>query len=471
MGAAMPSPATAVSARWTLLPGSAGAFEIVENATVVVQGSRITDVLRVRPAEITRHIEAPQGILFPGFVNLHNHSLNGPIFRGIVDDMGPETEADGLVHGVLLPLGDLAGRMLAEEEIRAVYRLAVVELLRSGTTAVLDMPRAVHSGFFAVAKEMGLRVFGAPYIFSTPTRGVDALGDPVYEAIDEDRSLRDALKIADEYDDGPGGLVRIGFGPHATDTCSPGLLRRIAREVRERSTFASIHVAQSRMEVDVVKRRHGVTPVELLHRTGLLGPGLIAAHCVYAEPGDLDLLRESGTTVANCPLTFARSGVTVSFDRFHRHGVRTGIGTDAYSFDHFAEMRAAGFISKLSSGDSGAADAATLLRAATETGAAALSRPDLGRIEPGGTADLVVVDLNAAALQPVRDPLKNLVWNATPADVSLVIVNGEVVVRDGRPVACDEAGVVRSAAAAVQRLWEAAEREGVLARPGRSGRS
>ncbi|URM96452.1 amidohydrolase family protein [Actinomadura madurae] len=460
-----------MSARWTLLPGSAGAFKIAENVTVIVQGSRITDVLRGRPGAGVRHIEVPQGILFPGFVNLHNHSLNGPIFRGLVDDIGPQTQADGLVYSVLLPLGDLAGQVLSEDEIKAVYRLAVVELLRSGTTTVLDMPRAVHSAFFAVAKKMGLRVFGAPYIFSTPTRGVDALGDPIYHAIDQDRSLKDALTIADEYDDGPGGLIRIGFGPHATDTCSPGLLRRIAREVRERSTFASIHVAQSRLEVQAVKRRHGVTPVELLRLTGLLGPDLIAAHCVYAEDQDLDLLRDSGTTVANCPLTFARSGVTVSFDRFHRHGVRTGIGTDAYNFDHFAEMRAAGFISKLSSGDSGAADAATLLRAATETGAAALSRPDLGRIEPGRTADLVVVDLGAAPLQPVRDPLRNLVWNATPGDVSLVLVDGDIVVRDGRPVRCDEAGVVRDATAAVERLWEAAERAGVLAVRGRDGRS
>jgi cytosine/adenosine deaminase-related metal-dependent hydrolase len=291
---------------------------------------------------------------------------------------------------------------------------------------------------------------------------VDDAGRPVYGTGDEERSLRDVLSVIDEYDDGPGGLVRIGFGPHATDTCGPEFLRRVAAEARDRGATVSIHVAQSHLEVDTIRARYGRSPVEYLDDVGLLGPNLVAAHCVYVEPGDLDRLRDSGTTVANCPFTFARSGVTVAFDRFHRHGVATGIGTDAYGFDFFAELRAAGFISKLAVGDGTAADAATLLRAATQVGAAALPWPDVGRIAPGAAADLVAVDLGAPHLQPVRDPVRNLVWNATPADVSLVMVNGRPIVADGVVVGCDESAVVRRAAEAVHRLWEAAERAGVL---------
>jgi cytosine/adenosine deaminase-related metal-dependent hydrolase len=183
---------------------------------------------------------------------------------------------------------------------------------------------------------------------------------------------------------------------------------------------------------------------------------------VLVEDRDLAILRDSGTTVANCPLTFARSGVSVPFDRFHRRGVRTGIGTDGYCFDYLAELRAAGFASKLTSGDSGAGDARTLLTAATEVGASALPWPRLGRLERGWLADLVVVDLGSAHVQPVRDPLKNLVWNATPADISLVMVNGKVVVEDGKLLGVDEQAVIRSATAAVERLWEKAEQQGVL---------
>jgi len=458
----MPSPRTALRARWTVVPGPSGALEAAEGLTVLVEGNRIVDVTRAPDGVAARVVEAPRGILLPGFVNLHNHALNGPIFRGIVDDAGSSAPADSIVYGLLLPLGDLAGRLLSEDDIRAVYRLALLEIIRSGITSVLDMPRAVHHGLFVVAKEMGLRLFGAPYVFSTPTLGLDAKGKPVYGPGDEDKSLDAALRVADAYDEGPGGRVRVGLGPHATDTCSPRLLRRIREEARERETFVSVHVAQSRIEVESVRSRHGRSPVELLHDAGLLGPDVVAAHCVYAEKSDLDLLRDTGTTVANCPLTFARSGVTVPFDRFHKHGVRTGVGTDAYSFDFFAELRAAGLLAKTASGDPGAVDAPTLLRAATEVGADALSRPDLGRIASGRIADLIVVDLGGPHVQPVRDPIRNLVWNATPADVRLVMVDGRILVHEGKVAGWNEDAIAHRATLAVERLWAAAQREGIL---------
>jgi cytosine/adenosine deaminase-related metal-dependent hydrolase len=457
---------TAVSARWTLLPSPAGGLEAAEGVTVVVRGNRIEDVVR-RPFEgtVDHRVELPGGVLLPGFVNLHNHAINGPIFRGIVDDVVEQNRqgvvADNIVYSLLLPLGDLAGEVLSDDELLAVYRLAMLELLRSGTTSVLDMPRAAHHWMLEAARDLGLRAFAAPYIFSSPGRGVDADGRPVYVDIDEDASLRAALELADEYDEGPGGRIRVGLGPHATDTCSPRLLRRIADLARERDTFVSIHVAQSRLEVDEAKRRHGATPVEYLEQVGLLGPRTVAAHCVYVEDGDLSLLRDSGTTVAHCPLTFARSGVTVSFDRFHRQRVRVGVGTDAYSFDYLAELRAAGFVAKLTSGDSGAATADVLLRAATETGASALT-DDLGTIAPGRFADLVGVDLTAPHVQPVRDPIRNLVWNATSADVSLVMVDGRVLMEDGWVAGVDQHRIVTDAASAVDRLWRQAEVAGVL---------
>lgn len=462
----MPDQLIAITARWIVLPVRSGGLEAVEGVTVLVRGNRIVDVLRGQVAVVAdQWVDLPNGIVLPGFVNLHNHALNGPVFRGIVDDLGAgapgQVEADNIVYGLLLPLGDLASQVLSDDELQAVYRLAVLELLRTGTTSALDMPRAQHHWFLSVAAELGLRAFAAPYIFSSPSRGIDDHGRPRYVPIDEDASLAAALEIAERYDEGRDGRIRVGFGPHATDTCSPRLLRRIAELAEQRDTFVSIHVAQSRFEVESVRARLGCTPVELLRNVGLLGPRTVVAHGVYVEDSDLDLLREHGATVAHCPLTFARSGVTVAFDRFHRAGVRTGIGTDAYSFDHFGELRAAGLVSKLTSGDGGSADAATLLAAATMVGGSALDER-LGRIEAGCLADLVGVDLSAPHLQPVRNPLRNLVWNATPSDVAFVMVDGRVVIEGGRATGCDERDVVNEASAAVERLWHAAEIAGVL---------
>lgn len=456
---------TAITARWTMLPSASGPPEAVPGVTVLVRGEVIEDVVRTPVPSADRHLDLPGGVLLPGFVNLHNHALNGPLFRGVVDDVGAGTpgpvDPDNIVHSLLLPVGDLAAQVLSDEELTAIFRLAVVELLRSGSTSVLDMPRVQHHWFLGAAAELGLRAFVAPYVFSTPSRGVDPQGRPVYVGLDEDASLAAVVEVADRYDGTGDGLLRVGFGPHATDTCSPRLLCRIAAMAVERETFVSIHVAQSRLEVAAVRERHGRSPVEYLHDVGLLGPRTILAHGVYVEDTDLGLIRDSGATVAHCPLTFARSGVSIAFERFHGAGVRTGIGTDAYSFDHFGELRAAGLISKLTSGDGGVADAATLLDAATRVGGDALD-PRLGRIAPGCLADLVGVDLSAPHVQPVRDPLRNLIWNATPADVDLVMISGRLCLESGVVAGCDEARVVDAAAAAVERLWHAAETAGVL---------
>lgn len=458
---------TAITARWTLLPG-ATEVEVADDAVVLVRGRTIEAVLRGQPppAGAARRIDLPTAVLLPGFVNLHNHALNGPIFRGIVDDIPNRSDdspidGDNLVHSLLLPLGDLTSTVLSDEQLRSIFRLAIVELLRSGTTTVLDMPRAQHTGLLEAARELGIRLHAAPYIFSAPSRGVDALGRPRYEDIDENASLAAAIAVAERFDEGLEGRIRVGFGPHATDTCSPRLLRRIAAAARERGAVISIHVAQSRAEVDVVRQRYGCTPVEYLADAGVLGERTVVAHGVYVEDSDLELLRATGATVAHCPLTFARSGVRVSFDRFHRAGVRTGIGTDAYSFDHLAELRAAGFQAKLDAGDGGAATAPTLLAAATSVGGAVLD-PRLGRVESGFLADLVAFDLSAAHLQPVRDPIRNLVWNATPSDLAWSMIDGVVVAEGGGLSGVPEARIVSEAAEAVARLWSAAEERGVL---------
>jgi cytosine/adenosine deaminase-related metal-dependent hydrolase len=212
--------------------------------------------------------------------------------------------------------------------------------------------------------------------------------------------------------------------------------------------------------VEASHRRHGCGPVEHLGRLGLLGGDLLAAHCLYATDGELDLLARSRTTVVNCPLVYARWGAAAPFHRFTARGVRTAIGTDQER-DFVLELRTAGLLSKLHAGQAHVASATEMLRAATLTGAEALGRADLGRIEPGARADLVVVDLGRPPLYPAFDPVASLVWHATGADVTAVVVDGEVLVENGRFVRGDEAAIRRDAAAAIERVWAAASARGL----------
>lgn len=450
----------AIRTRWTVVPG-ANSLEVVQGVTVVVEDNKIVDVTHDDVTRVDEFIRVDDGILVPGFVNLHNHALNGPVFKGIVDDYDRSGTSGSLIYNLLMPLGDLAATSPSDDDLRAIFRLALLDMVKSGTTTMLDMWRPNHRMFLDVAKEMGVRAYGAPYLMSTPPAGVDASGRPTYTDADETQSLRLFRSLFDEYDEGPDGRIRIVLGPHGTDTCSPELLRSVRRIATELETPITIHAAQSRAETATIQARYGLTPIEYLESTGIVGPDVVASHCVFATDADLRILADSGTSIANCPLTFARGGLTAPFQRFIDQGVRTGIGTDGYGFDFLEELRSAGLVSKLHQEKSNAATAEQLLWAGTESGASALGRDDLGRIEVGAKADLVIVDLGRAGLQPVRNPIKNLVWYGTASDVSMVMVDGRVLLRDRHPVGIDERTVVAAGAEAVHRLWERAEGLGI----------
>jgi cytosine/adenosine deaminase-related metal-dependent hydrolase len=228
-------------------------------------------------------------------------------------------------------------------------------------------------------------------------------------------------------------------------------VRRLADEI---GCPVTTHVAQSEAELQVVAERYGGrSPVEYLDWVGLLGSDLLAAHCIHAPPRDLETLRHRGTTVINCTRTFSRGAVAAPFGRFTANGLRTVIGTDGYNMDLVTELGAAGLVAKLTATNSSIATARDLVRAATTDAAAALRRPDLGRIAPGCPADLVAFDLGRPHLQPVSDPLQALIWRGSGADLWLSMVDGQVLVDEGVYQISDEATIATAGAAAIEKVW------------------
>jgi cytosine/adenosine deaminase-related metal-dependent hydrolase len=433
---------------------------LLRNRSVVIEGAHILEVTHADPGPGDVVLESEHGLVLPGFINLHTHCLNTPLFRGIIDDPSPIGGTP--IYSILMPLGDLAVKQLCRAELRSVVELGMLERLKSGSTTLVDMWRSEQHVFFEVASAMGIRAYAFPYLFSHRKLGVDRHGKPTYEASTEsDGGLGRAVALFHEFDEGSLGRIRVGLGPHGTDTCDAELLRAVRHTANELGCPISIHLAQSRPEVEQIQRRYGKSPVEYLHEIGLLGPDLVAAHCVYATDGDLELLRYTGTPVAHCPVVFARGGTPALYHRFASRNLVTGIGTDQEA-DYVSELRTAGIVSKLHFGQPEVASAWDLVGAATLQGATALRRPDLGRIAPGARADLVVVDLGHAHLRPIREPIKNLVWHATGHDVSDVIVDGELLVKDAVYLRGDEAAIGRRAALAVEKIWSIAEKEGIL---------
>jgi cytosine/adenosine deaminase-related metal-dependent hydrolase len=247
--------------------------------------------------------------------------------------------------------------------------------------------------------------------------------------------------------------MRVILGPHAADSCAPDLLRRVDAIASERNILVTIHLAQSQGEVERVAQQRGLGCAAYIQSVGLLREGVILAHGTHLRDDELRLVRDAGATIANCASVFLRGGKAPNFERFRRAGVRVGIGTDAERMDFFAQLRATGFASKQAYGAGDAATAAELLRAATMGAADILRRPDLGRIEKGATADLLVIDALKPHLQPVNDPVRSAVWYATPADIDTVLINGRAVIRGGKAVGIDEAAIIAAGAAATRRVW------------------
>jgi cytosine/adenosine deaminase-related metal-dependent hydrolase len=309
---------------------------------------------------------------------------------------------------------------------------------------------------FDAAEEMGLRFYGAPYVFSSQGESDGDMCD-----------LSIWNELYDRWHGAGGDRIRVAMSPHATDTCSPDLLQSACARAAELDIPLTIHVAQSRDEVDTIRRRHGGrSPVEYLDWLGLLRPNMLAAHCVECSDNDLSLLAARDVTILNCPRTLARAGVTASYARFAAHGVRTLVATDGYNMDIVSELGAAALISKTSSGRADVASASELVDAVTRQAAKAIGRDDLGVIRKGASADLTVLDLSGPYLNPLHDPLRAMVTLGNRADVETVMVDGRLLVREGRFQLGDEGNIVSAGAAAVAKIWNLPEARRAFDREG-----
>jgi cytosine/adenosine deaminase-related metal-dependent hydrolase len=397
-----------IRADWTIAHMN-GRQVPVEDLSLIVEDGCIADLTREPPEGET--IAIPGGIAFPGFINLHNHTINAPLFRGIVDDLPRKAIGESKVYSMLMPIGALAVSHLDPDELQALVALGLLEFARSGATTLVDQFRPRQMAILELAKRWGLRLYGGPYLFS-PARAIGdaSVARAAQGSFEGETGLAAFEELFARFDEGERGRIRVILGPHAADSCAPDLLQAVDRIHRERGLLATIHLAQSQGEVDRVRAERGLDPAGYMESVGLLREGVIFAHGVHLTDGELARVRAAGATIAHCASVFLRGGKSPNFARFAERGVRFGIGTDAERLDMFSQLRASGFASKQATGAGNAGTAAGLFHAATIAGADALRRPDLGRIERGATADIVIVDANKPHLQPINDPIRTLVW-------------------------------------------------------------
>ena len=455
---------TLVRGRWVVGFDGRG-HRLIDHGVVVYEDDRIVHVGRRFDGTTDREIDCgPLGLVCPGFVNIHSHSGTQAGSK-LISDFG-RRELYGC--GYLNYSTPGPGKEAVGEAPEPGARQYVWELLRTGTTTAFDVGPAADMAEVVVraAGAMGLRLYVGPG-FADVAYSFDARGVIQYTPKPEAgrQRLATAIDFVKRHDGTHGGRIRGALVPSQADTNSPELFRAARAAANELGVPVQTHVAQNLKEFHRVLQTTGKTPVAYLHEVGFLGPDAILGHCIYTAEhpwtgypgeGDLPLIVEAGASVGHCPNAYARRGLTmISFDRYRAAGVNVGLGTDSYPRDMIAEMRWAQATNKLVEGSVFAAPAQAVFNAATLGGARALGRDDLGRLAPGATADLAVIDLDHPRIGVVRDPIRALVESAIGDDVKTVVVDGRVVVDNGVVPGVDGRALRDACQQAALAYWQA----------------
>ncbi|MBT2673400.1 amidohydrolase, partial [Streptomyces sp. ISL-14] len=372
-------------------------------------------------------IDADGCLVLPGLVNTHTH-LAMTLLRGRADDV--------TLQGFLERVLPAEAELLAPKNVAAAVRLAIAESVRAGVTSALDM-YWFHEAAEQAARETGWRLHSGPTFMDVP--------EPPDGRVHEER-LAWARRDLEARGPARHGRRPVVFA-HSTYTLSPDQLTEIAALAREFGALLHIHAAENATEVATVEVRYGKRPVELLDSLGLLGPDLLLAHAVELTGREIAALARTGTSIAHCPVSNLKLGCGIApVPRLLSAGVTVGLGTDgavsSNTLDVLGAVRQAALVHK-AGGDPTAVGAERAVRLATIEGARALGLGEqLGSLETGKRADLIVLDLSAPHLRPPHDPWSTLAYAAHSADVRDTVVDGRVLMRDRVLTTLDEEAVI-----------------------------
>ena len=410
----------------TLTPGSK---PISEGALAIADG-RIIEVGAKSQIEnffeAAKTIDAQGGLIMPGLVNAHTHAAM-TCFRGIADDL-PLME---WLNGYIFPAEDKSDG----EQVYWSTLLACAEMIRSGTTTFCDM-YLFEDRVARAAQEAGMRALVGEVLYDFPS--------PNYGPCEKALGFTEEL-IKEWRGD---SRIHIAVEPHALYTCSPDLLRRCRQLADRYGVPMIIHLAENRSELEEVSKKYGETPVNHLENLGLLSPSLIACHCVWLTEAEMDLLARRGVKVAHNPESNMKlaSGVAPIPELLDR-GVIVGLGTDGCAsnnnLDLFQEMDSAAKLHKVHRLDPTVMPANVVLEMATLGGAKVLGlEREVGSLEVGKKADIIILDLHRPHLQPIYNIVSHLVYSATGADVRDVIIDGKLVMQNRKLLTLEEETVM-----------------------------
>ena len=401
-----------------------GANELWPAADIRIEGQTIAAIgaadSLARPGDTL--IDCSETLITPGLVNVHTHAATA-FYRGMAEDRPREFWSAGYA----MPGQE---RFTVEDHVFSV-RAACAEFLLNGVTCIAD--------------RLGNMDRIAPAIEESGIRAV--VGHSLVDA-KAAADWKGASAVLERFGTDPRRRVFAGIAPHALDTCSDELLKECARRADRTGARVFLHVAQNEPEVAAVRRRGHDGALACLVQTGLATPSTVAAHAIYLSDAEFDAWPAYGIAIAHCPASNLKiEARTLPVARLVGR-VPIGLGTDwtasNNSMDMLAEARLAALVGKMRADDPEALPVEQMVRMLTIDGARALGLDGLiGSIEAGKRADLVVFDANRLEATPAHDPAANLIYSLGPRSVRDVLVDGALLVREGKLTRDDEAALAR----------------------------
>lgn len=407
----------------------------VKETSIYIEGDRIA-AIGEKPEGFTEDkvIDGRDKLVIPGLINCHTHSYMA-FMRNVADDL---SFMDWL-FGTIDPIE----QQMADEDAYWGACLAIIEMMKSGTTCFNDMQMNIHQTTRAV-KESGMR--------AVISRGLVGSGN------DEAGQIR--LKQAYEERDAARDCDRLSFalGPHAPYTCDDGFMRIVSEEAKKNHMRIHVHLSESVSEIEQIREKYGCTPIEMADRNGLFDVPAIAAHCVQATDSDIDILKEKGVSVVTNPASNMKLGNGFApIAKMLEKGVNVCLGTDGAasnnSLNMFHELSLLTLIHKGVNKTPQCVSAREGFRIATINGAKALGlEKEIGTIETGKKADLAILNLNTPSLMPRNNLIAGLSYSANGSEVETVIIDGKITMEDRKILTMDEALVYRKVNEIITRM-------------------
>ena len=408
--------------------------------------------------------------LFPGLINCHAH-LAATLERGFNEDFGFPNSARLAVRPASLLRGD---------EDTLMVTVGALEAIRTGTTTLVENSGGISKHAAALAKT-GLRMVFAESVRDSENvagpmspEGLAKSETPRFSARLRDEGMRRIEELFSAWHGKNHGRISVFPAAALAETASAELLQAVRAFAEKHDVGYTIHLSQSRAEVDFMKRHHAMTPPAFLAKHGFLGPRLFAAHCRYVDDADIALLGKSGTVISHQAAMAANRGVIPPIAKLRAAGCPIANGTDNNTNDLFEVMRVALLTERISRDDPFPGvrpQPEDVLEDATLGGARALRQAQaIGSLEVGKKADLLVVDTERAHLVPAGRIVSAWIHNGQPSDIESVIVDGQFIMRNRKVLTLDEAAIVAEAGKVGRRVWSQVKAAGAIAVPGRSSR-